>query len=80
MQVLNEARTRFPVLPEGPEVLDRWLEIVTAYDLKGKRIHDAHLLATLIANAVPALLTANPKDFPLVPNIALLTPESLFVS
>lgn len=55
--VVAAIRGRFPVLPEPPEVLDLWLDLVIRNSLRGKRIHDAHLLATMRANGVTKLLT-----------------------
>jgi predicted nucleic acid-binding protein len=68
-------RSRFPILPEPPEVVEIWLDLVTARGLKGKRIHDAHLLATMAANGVSQLITFNAADFPAMDGIAILTPE-----
>jgi len=56
---VDAIRSRFRVLEEPPAVVDLWLDIVVAHDLKGKRIHDAHLLATMKANGVTRLLTCN---------------------
>jgi predicted nucleic acid-binding protein len=66
-------RGRFSVLPELPAVIDLWLDLVTAHDLKGKRVHDAHLLATMKANGVSRLLTLNTADFPPDPALTMLT-------
>ena len=66
-------RQRFLVLAEPEGVLDRGLDLVVRHQLKGKRIHDAHLLATLQAHGVSLLLTANPT----VSDIAIVTPQSL---
>jgi predicted nucleic acid-binding protein len=73
--VIAAIRGRFPVLPEPPEVLDLWLDLVIRNSLRGKRIHDAHLLATMRANGVTKLLTLNAADFPATPGITVLTPE-----
>lgn len=72
-----EVRTllnRFPVASERSEVLGIWLDIVVQHKVKGKRVHDAHLLATMRANAVPALLTLNGDDFPRVAGVTIVTP------
>ena len=69
-------RSRFLVLEEPPAVADLWLDIVARHDLKGKRIHDAHLLATMKANGVTRLLTLNAADFPAESGISILTPDS----
>ena len=68
-------RGKFPILHEPPEVLWIWLGLVVSFDLKGKRIHDAHLLATMKANGVSTLLTLNASDFPAMDDLAILTPE-----
>jgi predicted nucleic acid-binding protein len=69
-------RARFPILHDPPEVLDIWLDLVVACNLKGKRIHDAHLLATMKANGVSTLLTFNTSDFPAASGITILSPNS----
>ena len=69
-------RREFDILHDPPEVLDIWLDLVVACNLKGKRIHDAHLLATMKANRVSTLLTFNTSDFPAVSGLAILNPES----
>lgn len=72
---VDAIRSRFRVLGESPAVVDLWLEIVVAHDLKGKRIHDAHLLATMKANGVSRLLTSNAADFPAKADFCILTPD-----
>jgi predicted nucleic acid-binding protein len=73
-RAIDGFRREFDVLHDPPQVLDLWLDIVTAHDLKGKRIHDAHLLATMKANGVTRLLTCNAADFPPEAGISILTP------
>ena len=46
-RALDRFRQKFDVLHDSPEVLDFWLDLVEPHNLKGKRIHDAHLLATM---------------------------------
>jgi len=75
-RAIDGFRREFDMLHDPPEVVDLWLDIVVAHDLKGKRIHDAHLLATMRANGVSRLLTCNVADFPVEPGIAILTPEA----
>ena len=67
-------RTRFLLLEEPPAVVDLWLDLVVVHGLKGKRIHDAHLLATMQANGVARLLTFNAADFPAESGVSILTP------
>jgi predicted nucleic acid-binding protein len=74
-RAIDGFRREFDVLHDSPEVLDLWLDMVVAHDLKGKRIHDAHLLATMKANGVFRLLTCNAADFPAEADISILTPD-----
>jgi len=69
-------RSRFAVLAEPSEVIDLWLDLVVSHDLKGKRVHDAHLLATMKANGIARLLTFNVGDFPIDPAFTILAPDS----
>ncbi len=68
---------RFLLLAEPPTMIDFWLEIVASHDLNGKRIHDAHLPATMKANGVTRLVTFNAADFPPDPCVTILTPAAL---
>jgi predicted nucleic acid-binding protein len=70
-------RTRFFVLEEKPEVVDLWLDLVVSNSLKGKRIHDAHLLATMQANGVTHVLTFNTADFPPGAGLTILAPSAI---
>jgi predicted nucleic acid-binding protein len=72
---VDAIRSRFRVLDEPPAVVDLWLDIVVAHNLKGKRIHDAHLLATMKASGVSRLLTCNAADFPAEADFSILTPD-----
>jgi predicted nucleic acid-binding protein len=67
-------RGRFTLLAEPPEAIDLWLDLVATHDLKGKRVHDAHLLATMKANGIERLLTFNVGDFPTDPGYTILAP------
>jgi predicted nucleic acid-binding protein len=73
-RAIDGFRREFDVLHDPPEVLDLWLELVVAHELKGKRIHDAHLLATMKATGVTRLLTCNAADFPAESGLSILTP------
>ena len=54
-------------------VIDVWFDLVMRHSLKGKRVHDVHLLASVMVNDVPMLLTSNPADFPPVPRVEVLS-------
>ncbi len=74
---INQFLTRFTVLEETPEIFTLWFQLVTDYNIKGKRTHDIRLLAVMKAHSITHLLTFNPDDFVLLPNIIILQPQDL---
>lgn len=54
-------RCRF--LAENQEASDHLQGLLRTVECSGKRLHDANLVATCLAHGVPALVTANAKDF-----------------
>ena len=56
-------RATFNVAEDRPDVLDRLLQLLAAHPGGGKQVHDANLVATMIAHGVTRLLTYNHIDF-----------------
>ena len=54
---LDTLRQRFTLLPDTPDLLTNWLELVTQHDVKGKQVHDARLVAAMQTYNVDSLLT-----------------------
>ena len=71
---IERLRQRFRLLSENPELLDRWLEIVTVFNLRGKRAHDARLAAIALLNDVSQILTLNTRDFSGIDGITAIHP------
>lgn len=61
---VRSLRNLFPLLHETPDALDRWLELVSRFQVAGKHTHDARLAALLLAHDVRLILTFNTTDFP----------------
>ncbi|MCC5790192.1 MAG: type II toxin-antitoxin system VapC family toxin [Opitutales bacterium] len=59
------------ILEENRETSDRLIELTQRHTLRGKRIHDANILATMQANGLTHLKTWNPADFETFPGITL---------
>ena len=53
----------FMVADETPEVTDQLLELLRTYPTRGKQVHDANIVATMLVNGVDTLLTMNVADF-----------------
>jgi len=52
-----------PMLVESHESVVILSDLIAHYQLRGKRIHDANLVATALGNGVQAILTENLADF-----------------
>jgi predicted nucleic acid-binding protein len=63
LSVLDRARESFVVLDEDELSLREFLDLVRRHDVKGKKLHDANIVATMRANAVARLATLNASDF-----------------
>ena len=74
---VTELQERFPLLPDSPEIFTRWLELVKALPVHGKRVHDARLVAVLQAHAAEHLITFNTSDFNVFESLSLVDPRSL---
>lgn len=72
-QILNQ----FPLLEETPDIFPHWFNLVTTYQLQGKRVHDARLVAVMLAYGITHLLTFNPDDFRIVNEIVVVHPQAI---
>lgn len=64
----------FTLLPDPPDLFERWRALVVAHKVCGKPAHDARLAALMGAYAVGRILTFNPRDFRRFPGIDIVTP------
>jgi len=62
-RLLREVIRSFPVLSESPEVIEKWLELSLRYDVKGKQVHDARLVALMKSENIYYILTLDKSDF-----------------
>ena len=53
----------FEVLEDGPVVTASWLELCGAVPVGGRQVHDANIVATMLAHGERRLLTFNTADF-----------------
>jgi predicted nucleic acid-binding protein len=56
-------QTLFRIADDTSEVTARLLELVLSFGTGGKQIHDANIVATMLANDIDTLLTHNVDDF-----------------
>jgi predicted nucleic acid-binding protein len=62
-QVLTTLEQAFSRLPEPAEIYDRWRELVVRFGISGVKVHDARLVALMLANDIVRILTFNAADF-----------------
>ena len=62
-QLVNRLRTLFPLLPDNAIVFEEWLQIVTASAVSGRQVHDARLVAVMLAHRITHILTFDVNDF-----------------
>lgn len=62
-ELLQDLEHSFPLLLDSPDVYPEWRRLVVDYDVSGVQVHDARLVATMLANNVRHILTFNTQDF-----------------
>src|ERR1700694_3681298 len=60
---LERFKQFLPLLPDTPEVHERWEGIVRQYEVSGKKAHDARLVASMLVHGLDTVLTFNVDDF-----------------
>ena len=53
----------FPLLPDKPEIYREWKRLVHTVGVSGIQVHDARLVAVMLANGIENILTFNGGDF-----------------
>ena len=61
--------------PESVSV--RLRELTAAHGLRGKRIHDANVVATMLVHGIRRLITENTRDFAVFDEIETTTPSRI---
>ena len=75
MRAVDRFEQMFKVLEGGPAVWAEFKKLCASHDFAGKQVHDANIVATMLAHGETKLLTLNIKDFRrFVPLIELLEP------
>jgi predicted nucleic acid-binding protein len=67
----------FHLLPDHPEIYNHWKLLVTTHNVIGVQVHDARLVAAMIANGVTHILTVNVPDFTRYPGIIVSAPDQI---
>jgi len=60
------------VIDETRDITDNLKKLLVKYDLKGKRIHDANIVASMLKFSIPLIFTFNISDFHAFAEIQIL--------
>ncbi len=63
LENIREFQACVQLLDENADVAEQLLALVNAHGLKGKRIHDANIVATMRAHGLTRIRTSNNGDF-----------------
>lgn len=74
---IDQLLNKFPLLDDTPAILTNWMNLVTTHDVKGKRAHDARLVAVMQSHGITHLLTFNTDDFKSYSDITLIHPSDV---
>lgn len=66
----------FPRLDEPPAAYPNWRQLVVAHQVQGKQVHDARLVALMMACGITHILTLNGPDFARYPGITVVDPAT----
>ena len=69
---VSEFLRRLDLYDETEAVSERLCRLARIHDLRGKRIHDANIVATMMAHGIRALVTQNLEDFAPFDEIAIV--------
>jgi toxin-antitoxin system PIN domain toxin len=72
---LSRFEASFVLLEDGPEIGLQLVQLCRTVPLAGRQVHDANIVATMLAHGETRLLTVNRKDFTrFEPSIEIVEP------
>lgn len=69
--------TAFTLLVDNERVHGEWRRLVVKHSVRGVRVHDARLVAAMVAHGVTHILTFNEEDFIRYDNITVVHPRQV---
>lgn len=67
----------FEILHDSDHTFSIWRELVVTHSVSGVKVHDARLVATMIAHGIPQILTFNVTDFSRFDRILAVHPQDI---
>lgn len=63
LEQVDQFVERFQVADDSAAVTKKLVKLMVNFKIGGKQVHDANIVATMLAYKIPCLLTHNVKDF-----------------
>ncbi len=63
LEQVDQFVERFQVADDTAAVSEQLVKLMSDFKIGGKQVHDANIVATMLAYDIPCLLTHNVKDF-----------------
>ncbi len=63
LEQVDQFIERFQVADDSAAVTEQLVKLMGNFKIGGKQVHDANIVATMLAHEIPCLLTHNVKDF-----------------
>lgn len=76
-QEVERLQAQLSLLEDSSDVFGHWLPLVSSGKVTGRRVHDARLVAVMLAYGVTHLLTFNRDDFRQFSMITVVTPADV---
>lgn len=74
---IDRLKEIFILLPDTKEAYIQWEHLVTTYKVKGVNVHDAKLVASMLANDLQKIITFNTDDFQRYKEITTVHPNEV---
>lgn len=69
--------SKFSYLADTDRIHAEWRRLVVAYSVAGVQVHDARIVAAMMAHGISHLLTLNNRDFARYPGISVIHPRDV---
>jgi predicted nucleic acid-binding protein len=76
-EIAREIERDFEFLPDTQSVHDHWRRLVVEHEVKGVKVHDTRLAASMYVHGVSKLLTINVHDFDRFGGLTIIHPADV---
>jgi len=74
---VNRLKGIFLLLPDTQAIHSEWERLVLTYQVRGAKVHDARLVAAMLAHGLTHILTFNNRDFARYAEVTAVHPQEL---